>query len=78
MFREHHSARIRAVTEPPINKRINAMTNINMGLEKTEGDILAFEVSDDTLEIAAGTAKEKANFTLGACLSVRVDRLNCT
>jgi hypothetical protein len=41
--------------------------NITMGLEKTEGDILAFEVSDDTLEIAAGTAKEKANFTLGAC-----------
>jgi hypothetical protein len=30
-------------------------------------EILAFEVSDDTLEIAAGTAKEKANFTLGAC-----------
>ena len=43
------------------------MMNITMGLEKTEGDILAFEVSDDTLEIAAGTAKEKANFTLGAC-----------
>ena len=43
------------------------MTNITMGLEKTEGDILAFEVSDDTLEIVAGTAKEKANFTLGAC-----------
>jgi hypothetical protein len=55
------------VTEPPINKRINAMTNITMGLEETEGDILAFEVSDEALEIAAGTAKEKANFTLGAC-----------
>jgi hypothetical protein len=67
MFGEHHSARILAVTEPPINKRINAMTNITMGLEETEGDILAFEVSDDVLEIAAGTAEEKANFTLGAC-----------
>jgi hypothetical protein len=67
MFREHHSARIRAVTEPPINKRINAMTDITMRLEKTEGEILAFEISDDTLEIAAGTAKEKLNFTLGAC-----------
>ena len=33
------------------------MTNITMGLEKTEGDILAFEVSDDTLEIAAGTGE---------------------
>ena len=32
------------------------MTNITMGLEETE-----------VLEIAAGTAKEKANFTLGAC-----------
>jgi hypothetical protein len=67
MFGEHHSARIRAVTEPPINKMINAMTNITIGLEKTEGEIFAFEVSDEALEIAAGTAKEKANFTLGAC-----------
>jgi hypothetical protein len=67
MLREHHSASIRAVTEPPINKRINAMTNITMGLEKTEEEILAFEVSDEAMEIAAGTAKGKANFTLGAC-----------
>jgi hypothetical protein len=43
------------------------MTDITMRLEKTEGEILAFEISDDTLEIAAGTAKEKLNFTLGAC-----------
>jgi phage tail tube protein FII len=50
-----------------MNKRINAMTNITMGLETTEGEILAFAVSDDVLEIVAGTAKEKANFTLGAC-----------
>jgi hypothetical protein len=28
---------------------------------------LAFEVSDAALEIAAGTADEKAKFTLGAC-----------
>jgi hypothetical protein len=42
------------------------MTNVTMGLEKTE-EILAFEVSDETLEIAASSAKEKANFTLGAC-----------
>jgi hypothetical protein len=52
---------------PPTNERINVMTNITMGLEKTEEEILAFEVSDEALEIAAGTAKEKANFTLGAC-----------
>jgi hypothetical protein len=47
------------------------MTN-TMGLEKTQEDILAFEVSDETLEIAAGTAKQKANFTLGACTGLSV------
>jgi hypothetical protein len=48
-------------------ERNNAMTSITMGVEKTEQEILAFEVADAALEIAAGTAKEKANFTLGAC-----------
>jgi hypothetical protein len=43
------------------------MKNITIGLEQTDEEILAFEVSDAALEIAAGTAKEKANFTLGAC-----------
>ena len=43
------------------------MMSITMGLENTERGILAFEVSDAALEIAAGTTKEKANFTLGAC-----------
>ena len=43
------------------------MTNITMRPEKTEEKLLAFEVSDEVLEIVAGTAKEKANFTLGAC-----------
>jgi hypothetical protein len=43
------------------------MTNITMRPEKTEEKLLAFEVSDEALEIAAGAAKEKANFTLGAC-----------
>lgn len=32
---------------------------------KNEEKTLAFEVSDEALEIAAGTGK--ANFTLGAC-----------
>jgi hypothetical protein len=45
----------------------NAMTNITMGLEQTEQKILALEVSDEALETAAGTAKEKVNFTLGSC-----------
>jgi len=43
------------------------MTNITMRPEKIEEKLLAFEVSDEALEIAAGAAKEKANFTLGAC-----------
>ena len=43
------------------------MTSITMGLEKTEQEIFAFEVADEAVEIAAGTAKEKVNFTLGAC-----------
>ena len=45
----------------------NSMTSITMGLDKTEQEILAFEVADEALKIAAGTAKEKVNFTLGAC-----------
>ena len=30
-----------------------------IGLEKTEKEILAFDVSDEALEIAAGTAKKR-------------------
>ena len=39
-------------------------------IEQSEEEILAFEVSDEALEIAAGT--EKANFTLGACTGLSV------
>jgi len=46
---------------------ISAMKNIVKSFEQTEEEVLTFEVSDVALEIAAGTAKEKANFTLGAC-----------
>ena len=48
------------------------MKNTTTGFEMIEADILAFEVTDDALEIAAGTAKEKANFTLGACSGLSV------
>ena len=41
-----------------------------LGFENTEKEILAFEVSDEALEIAA--AKEKAGFTLGACTGLSV------
>ena len=43
------------------------MTSITTGLEKIEQEMLAFEVADEALEIAASTANEKAKFTLGAC-----------
>ncbi len=72
MSKIHLAKRCAKVQQPPIHKRINAMTNITMGLEKTEEEILAFEVSDEALEIVAGTAKEKANFTLGACSGLSV------
>ena len=35
--------------------------------DQNEENLLTYEVSDEALEIAAGTAKEKTNFTLGAC-----------
>jgi hypothetical protein len=43
------------------------MTSITTGREKIEQEILAFEVTDEALEIAASTTKERAKFTLGAC-----------
>ena len=48
------------------------MTETTLGLEQTEQEVLAFEVSDEALETAAGTATEKANFTLGACSGLSV------
>jgi hypothetical protein len=59
---------------PLANKRIKdvVMKNTKMGIEITEEEIFAFEVSDEALEIAAGSTKEKANFTLGACSGLSV------
>lgn len=47
------------------------MKNTTMVFEKIDEDILTFDVSDEALEIAAGTAKEKTN-TLGACSGLSV------
>jgi hypothetical protein len=33
----------------------------------TQEETLTFDVSDERLEIAAGTVTEKGNFTLGSC-----------
>jgi hypothetical protein len=43
------------------------MTNNTEGIEQTDEKTLALGVSDEALETAAGTPKEKTNFTLGAC-----------
>jgi hypothetical protein len=45
-------------------KRFNAMVDITL---KDEEEILGFDVSDEALEIAAGTVSDKANFTFGVC-----------
>jgi hypothetical protein len=46
-------------------------STIELGL--TEEEIIpAFEASDEALEIAASSAKEKANYTLGACTGLSV------
>lgn len=41
-------------------------------LDRNEEDLLISGVSDEALKIAAGTSKEKANFTLGACSGLSV------
>ena len=48
------------------------MKNGTSVLEVTEEEIFSFEVSDEALEVAAGAAMEKANFTLGACSGLSV------
>jgi hypothetical protein len=47
------------------------MTEMTMGLEQIEENLLAYETSDEALETAGG--KEIAgNFTLGACTGLSV------
>jgi hypothetical protein len=48
------------------------MTDKIFALDQTEEELLISGISDEALEIAAGTAKEKANFTLGACSGLSV------
>ena len=49
------------------------MNNNIIRLDQNEEEALTYEVSDEALEIAAGTGKEKAgNYTLGACSGLSV------
>jgi hypothetical protein len=44
------------------------MSDTTIRLDQIEEEILAYEVSDEALETAAGTGKEKAgHYTLGFC-----------
>lgn len=40
--------------------------------DRNDEELFINLVSDEVLEIAAGSAKEKANFTLGACSGLSV------
>lgn len=44
--------------------------NVAMGLNQQEEEILSFEVSDETLESAAGSATA-VNYTLGGCTAIQ-------
>src|SRR5450759_2198620 len=47
------------------------MSDTTIGLDQTEEEMLAYEVSDETLETAAGTGSEKArNYTLLYCTAL--------
>jgi hypothetical protein len=48
------------------------MTDKTFALDLTEEELLISGISDEALEIAAGTDREKANFTLGACSGLSV------
>jgi hypothetical protein len=48
------------------------MNDKTIGLDRKEEDLFISGISDEALEIAAGTSKEKANFTLGACSGLSV------
>ena len=47
------------------------MSDTSIGLDRTEEEMLAYEVSDEALETAAGTRTEKAgNYTLYYCTAL--------
>jgi hypothetical protein len=47
------------------------MSDTTIGFDQTEEEMLVYEVSDETLETAAGTGSEKAgNYTLYFCTAL--------
>jgi DNA-binding PucR family transcriptional regulator len=47
-----------------------AMTDTTITLDQTEEEMMAYEVSDETLETAAGTGSKGANYTLFYCTAL--------
>ena len=43
-----------------------------LDIVNTDEEILAFDVSDEALEIATGKVSDKANYTLAACTGLSV------
>jgi len=53
----------------PANQRTEAMSHTSIALEQAEEAILNFEVSDEELEMAAGSGKQKlANPTVPSAI----------
>ena len=49
------------------------MTDTILRIDQSEDDILAYEISDEALETAAGTGNGKAGlYTLGSCTGISV------
>jgi hypothetical protein len=49
-------------------ERIDVMSDKTIGFEGNEDEILSFQVSDETLETAAGVGNEKAgSYTISFC-----------
>lgn len=49
------------------------MTDAILRVDQIEQDILAYDISDEVLESAAGTMNEKAgHYTLGSCTGISV------
>jgi hypothetical protein len=64
-----HLPRLKPV--PLANERFNVMSETTIGLDHTEEAILVHEVSDEALEIASQTGKDRAqNFTLAFCSGI--------
>jgi len=47
------------------------MSETTIGLDQIDEEILTYDVSDETLETAAGSEKS-ANYTLGGCTGLSV------